>query len=248
MVEITLRNVVGYLFGLAAILAGLVFALVSVGSGLVLIIAGVLALPVVRRGLDSRLDVSFSTAAVVGLVALLTVASMGMLVASVLDGSGQSGPTGPGSEVSNVSMTAQDASPPDSGQSLDVVWNARAQSAVDPDPNDMTGYSAEEGQKYLVVRMQLTNTGSSSIEMTPALFRVLGNGVEYEYQALFGSTSGELSGVTLRSGATYDGWVAFSIPDSTTSAELIVHQDAYYQTNTTVQFEKDATMPVNVST
>ncbi|MBX0325775.1 DUF4352 domain-containing protein [Halomicroarcula sp. F13] len=246
MVEITLRNVVGYLFGLAAILAGLVFAFVSVASGVALIIAGAVALPVIRRSLDTRLDVSFSAAAVVGLVVLLTVASMGMFVAAALDGSGQSGPTGAGSDVSNVSVTAQDADPP-ATQSLNVVWNARAQSAVDPTPDDSLSYDAEEGQKYLVVRMQLTNNASSSIDLTPTLFRALSDGVEYEYQALFGSTSGDLRGVTLREGATFDGWVAFSIPEDTTSVELIVHQDAYYNERTAVQFEKDASMPVNVS-
>jgi len=245
--DITLRNIIGYLFGVGAILTGLVFALVSAASGVLLIIAGVLALPVVRSSLDDRFDLSFSTAAVVGIVVVLAIASTGALVVSTMDGS-DSGATGPGSDVSNVSMSAQNADPPSASQSLDVVWNARAQSAVDPDPNDMSSYNAEDGQKFLVVRMQLTNTGPSSVEMTPSLFRILADGVEYKYQALFGSSQGGLNDATLREGATYEGWVAFSVPDSTTSAEIIVNQEAYYQTNTTVQFEKDSSMPVNVST
>jgi len=245
--DITLRKIVAYLFGVGAILTGLLLALASAASGILLILAGALSLPAVRRSLDARLGLSFSTAAVVGIVIILGLASTGALVFAALDGS-DSGPTGPGSDVSNVSMAAEDTVSASATQRLDVAWNARAQSAVDPDAGGITTYSAEDGEKYIVVRMQLTNTGSTSIEMTPSLFRVLANGVEYEYQALFGSSQGGLSGVTLREDATYDGWVAFSVPESTTEAELIVNQDAYYQTNTAVEFEQDSSMPVNVTT
>jgi len=40
--------------------------------------------------------------------------------------------------------TAADAAPADATYALDVTWNGRAQSAVDPDPSDFSGYTAND--------------------------------------------------------------------------------------------------------
>jgi len=180
---------------------------------------------------------------VVVVIGIVVVGGIGLLA---LAGSADSGPTGPGSDVSNVSMVAADASPPDATHSLDVVWNARAQSEVDPDPSDFSAYNANEGEKFLVVRMEITNSGDTDVELTQRLFKAEADGVRYDTQSLFGSGN-SISDVTLSPGATYSGWVAFSIPSGTTDAELTVSQEAYYRENVTVAFDRNPEMPINMS-
>ncbi|WP_277540243.1 DUF4352 domain-containing protein [Haloarcula laminariae] len=242
--DITLSKVLGYLFGLLAIPVGLLFMFASVIGGGLLVLAGLIALPIVRSQLSKRGGVNISTWAAVGLVVLLTMASTGALTLTaanaIFDGTDNSTET----DVSAVSVTANDSEGPAS-QNLSVVWNARAQSAVDPNPDDGTLYNSDDGEKYLVVRMQITNQGERSVDLTPRLFRFVTGGVEYEYQALFGS-GGSLD-ATVRSGGTYDGWVAYTIPSDTTEGDLIVHQDAYVDERTQVTFEKDESLPINVS-
>ena len=126
-----------------------------------------------------------------------------------------------------------------------MTWNARAQSAVDPDTSDVSNYQAEDGNKFAVVRMQLTNAGESEIDLTPRLFRLTADGVSYDFQSLFGSGQGGLD-VALQQNASYDGWVVFEVPEDTSNAELTVNQDAYVG-NTTVRFTQDESLPVNVS-
>jgi len=44
---------------------------------------------------------------------------------------------------------------------LEIDWNARAQTSVDPDPSDFQTYDSNDGQKYLVIRVAVTNTGET---------------------------------------------------------------------------------------
>jgi hypothetical protein len=241
--DITFGAVVAYPFGVLAVLAGLGLLAVSPIAGVALLLAGLLALPVVRRVLKSRLGLGFSRGATVGLVLLLSIVAAIAVVGAALSGGGAA----PGSGVPNVSMEAASASPPNPMTTLDVRWNARAQAAADPSTGDIGTYRAEDGQKFLVTRMQITNNGDSDIDLTPQLFRVASEGAEYEYQNLFGSSAGGLSQVSLRPGGSSDGWVVFSIPNETTEGELVVNQDAYFDDNISVAFEHDPSMPINVS-
>lgn len=104
--KIRLGPLVAYAFGIGAILIGLLFALVSLGSGLLLALAGVLALPVVRRQLAMRANLEFSRWAVVGIVAILTVASTGVLVATVGTGPGFQQAENPWSDETRTSTDA----------------------------------------------------------------------------------------------------------------------------------------------
>jgi len=241
MVDITLSNIIGYVFGIIAVLSGLAYTFTSAVAAALRVAAGGVALPPVRRQLRDRAGLNFSRASVVGLVLVLSVASLGALVMAADSSDGG----GPGSEVSNVTIEAIDAEPRDATQSLNVTWNARAQSAVDPDTSDVSNYQAEDGNKFVVVRVQLTNAGENEIDLTPRLFGMTADGVGYDYQALFGSGQGGLD-VSLQQNASYDGWVVFEVPEDTSNAELTVNQDAYAE-NTTVRFTQNENLPVNVS-
>jgi len=151
-----------------------------------------------------------------------------------------------GSDSPGFGLTGDSASPSNPVTNLDVQWSAQTQSSVDPDTSDNTAYYAEDGQKFLVIHMELQNTGNKRVELTPRLFRVAIDGAEYSYQPLRGSSAGGLGQVTLQSGGSYEGWILFSIPADATEGELIVYQDALIG-EVSASFEQDTSMPVNVS-
>lgn len=111
----------------------------------------------------------------------------------------------------------------------------------------MSHYSSNDGQKFLVVRMEIENRGDGETELTPRLFQFESDGVVYDYQGLFGSSNG-LSGVSLQSGSTYRSWVVFSLPEDATQGTLRANNDAYYDETVTVSFEHDGSMPIEMGT
>lgn len=242
--NITLGSIVSYVVGVPLTLLGLLLT-IQTPLGLVPFLAGILIIPVVRRQIAERAGVEFSRGAAAGIGTFGVIAFIIIFVIVAPSGGGGSG-AAPGSDVSNVSVSAVDASPPDASTSLAVEWNSRAQSAVDPDPDDMSIYNSNEGQKFVVFRVRISNEGSEPLELTPRLFRLRSAGVEYEYQSLFGSGN-SLSGVTLNAGGSHSAWTAFSVPEDLTEAELIVYQDAYFQQNVSVSFSHNPGMPIAMS-
>jgi len=247
--EITLGSIVSYVVGIPLVLISLLLT-IQTPLGLIPLFAGLLIIPVIRRQISKRVGVNFSRGAAAGIGTFGVIACVVVLVLVAVSGGGGGAGGGteamPGDDVPDVSMTAESVSPADASTSLQVTWNARAQSAVDPDPDDLSIYNSNEGQKYLVVRMRITNAGSESLDLSPSLFRVESEDVEYEYQPLFGSGN-SLSGVTLNPGSSYSGWTAFSVPEDTTEARLFVYQDAYFQKNVSVSFSHDPEMAINMS-
>lgn len=244
--RITLRSIVAYVLGVPVAIFGVLVIFTNVVAGILFVVGGLLALPVVRRKLDASTGLEFSGGAAAAIFLVCAVAGVGTLAFSASPSDGDTA-TGPGSGVTDVSVTAQSMSPADAATQLSVTWNSRAQSAVDSDSSDLTNHQPNDGEKFVVVRMQVTNTGTSDLELTPRLFQLRADGVVYEYQVLFGSGHG-LAGVTLTPGAGYSGWTVFSVPNGTTEGSLIVNQDAYFRKNVTVQFTHNASMPINMST
>lgn len=238
--KLTLSSVLSYITGVLLIVAGAIGTLVS-PLGLISVLTGFLTVPAMRRKITARTGVELSRGLT---VAVAIVGAIVVIAAFASAGGGET--SGPGSQVSNVSASAVDADPSDPTQSLQVRYNTRAQRAVDPNQDDMTNYQSESGQKYLVVRMEIRNTGDENIDLTPRLFRFQNDGVEYEYQGLFGASQGGLQQVSLQPDATYSGWVVFSIPEETRQGEVIVYQDAYIQSQTAVSFERDSSLPIDL--
>jgi hypothetical protein len=241
--NITLGLIVSYVVGVPLALLGLLLT-IQTPLGLVPLLAGVLIIPVVRRQLAARTGVEFSRGAAAGIGTFGVIAFVVVLVIVGLSSGGGAG-GGPGADVSNVSVRAEDTTPPNASTTLSVEWNSRAQSAVDPDPDDFSTYRSDEGQKFVVIRVRVTNDGGGSVELTPRMFRLQSSGVEYEYQALFGSGN-SLSGVTVNPGGTHSAWAAFSVPEDMTEARLIVYQDAFYRQNVSVSFTHNEQMPVEM--
>lgn len=256
--DITLGKILSYLVGLSLIGLSLILLLLT-QVALIPLVLGIFVLPVVRRRMEMDVGVEVSSGAAAAFAVIGCVALVGALYAAVPADAGTGGAssgspaasatptsTGPGAGVSDVAVTTADAAPNESKTALNVTWNARAQPAVDPDPGDMSTYNANDGEKYLVVRMAIENTGDSELDLRQSLFRFANDGVIYDHQALFGAGN-SLSDVTLAPDGSYSGWVAFSIPADTTSGELQVDQDAVYPGSVAVTFEKDSSMPINMS-
>jgi hypothetical protein len=241
--NITLGLIVSYVVGVPLTLFGLLLT-IQTPLGLVPLLAGVLIIPVVRRQLAARAGIEFSRGAAAGIGTFGVIAFVVILVIVALSGGGGAGGA-PGADVSNVSVTTKNANPADSSTTLSVEWNSRAQSAVDPDPDDLSTYSSNDGQKFVVIRVRVTNEGGESAELTPRMFRLQSSGVEYEYQALFGSGN-SLSDVTVNPGGTHSAWAAFSVPEDLTEARLIIYQGAFFRQNVSVSFTHNEQMPIEM--
>lgn len=243
--KITFGWIISYLVGVPLVLFSLLLLVLSWWA-LVPLVCGLLILPFVRRQLAARFDVEFSRGAAAGLgtVGVVAVLVVMVIVAAGAIGGGGSGT--PGEDVTNVTVTAADETVADPDKSMAIVWNARAQSAVNPDPDSFTKYSADEGQKFLVVRMQVENTGDEPVEPSPRAFKLDVDGVHYDRQALFGSGH-TLGGATVTPGATHEGWIVFAIPEDATEGELVVDQEAYHREDVSVAFEHDPDMAINMS-
>lgn len=242
--NITLGSIVSYTVGVPLALLGLLQTIQQTSLGVAPLLAGLLIIPVVRRQLAARAGIEFSRGAAAGIGTFGVIAFVVVVVIVSLSGGGGAGGY-PGADVSNVSVTAENANPPDASTTLSVEWNSRAQSAVDPNTDDLSIYNSNEGQKYVVIRVTVANEGDEPVELTPRMFRLQSSGVEYEYQNLFGSGN-SLSGVTINPSGTHSAWTAFSVPEDMTEAQLIFYQDAFYRQNVSASFTHNEQMPIEM--
>jgi hypothetical protein len=238
--RVTLGSIVSYVVGIPIALFSLVLLVLS-PIALIPLALSLFIIPPIRRRITGYAGLEFSRGAVAGIGVVAVIAILGVAIAVSGGGSSQ-----PGSDVEDISVSAVDASPDAPTTSLEVVWNSRAQSSVDPDPDDLSSYSSNEGQKFVVLRAEITNMGEESLELTPQMFRLRSSNVEYEYQALFGSGN-SFSGVELNPEGSHSAWIAFSVPEGTTTAELFVDQSAFFDQTVEVQFDHDPEMAINMS-
>lgn len=241
--KITLGSVFSYFVGIGVILMSILLTIQS-PIGLVPLVTGILVLPPVRRYLESErgIELSRGITAAIGFVGIVIVL-IGIIAVA---GGGGTGEELPGSDVSDVNVNAVDSVQSGTASELNVEWNARAQSAVDPDPDDLSIYNSNEGEKYVVVRMNIRNTGTESVELTPRAFILRSDGVEYDHQGLFGSGN-SISQVTLNPEGEYSGWTVFSVPQDMSEAELITDQEAYFDQTVSTNFEYNSDMEINMS-
>lgn len=141
-------------------------------------------------------------------------------------------------------LSAEDATPDDAYTTFQTEYVGRTQKTVAPQDGS-TYYEAASGRTFLVVRLRITNVGERA-DLTPAFYDVDVGGALYSYQPLEGYPN-DLSGVTLRADATFEGWTLYSIPAEATEATLIANQRAYYSPNA-VRFSESADLTVNIPT
>ena len=139
-------------------------------------------------------------------------------------------------------LSAEDAEPDDAYTTFQTEYVGRTQDSVALQDGQRY-YEARGGRTFLVVRLQITNLDEQA-DITPAFYDIDIEGALYSYQPLDGHPN-DLSGVTLRADATFEGWTLYSIPAEATSATLVANQGAYYNPNA-VRFSELADLSVGI--
>lgn len=231
MVEITLSKVAGYVFGVLAITAGLFLSLVSLLVGLSLLLAGLLALPVVREELRDLANISVSRWGTVGIISVLIAVAMGGLVMAAL-GSGSAASVGEAAEKGNLRVTVVNY------ETLESVDTHRSDS-VDPEASALLVNVKVEhvGENKRVLPHQHTNeiVATYKGEATRSIYtgeNITAGGTDYPaYSADYTAKGGDEA----YGGTTVSGWVLFEIPPDPdpSSIEVTIHwgpQRNYEQT------------------
>jgi len=230
---------VAFFFAIGAATASILAAVLFVAGGLI-------ALPQVRSQLRAR-----GTVITTWLAAALLVTSCigGLAVYSVASTQESTQTTAGGgtatpSELA-VSFSANNTTYQNDVDRLHVAWNAEARETVDPQANDGYSYEGDADHKYIVVRVNITNTGERRIDLTQRYFRLLTDGVEYSPQHLVGGD--DLRDVTLRPDASYTTHLTFEVPRNVDSATLIANPEAYNQKRVAAVFYESSNLTVQYS-
>ncbi|ELZ05380.1 DUF4352 domain-containing protein [Natrialba aegyptia] len=127
---------------------------------------------------------------------------------------------GSGGDVPGVTLDSEDLEAEDADVSLEIAYNARVSTELGPGEHSTI---AEDGNKWVIVRMDVTNTGDAERELLAHQYILESGGETYEIVAF---DEHYLRGKTAGSGETVTGWVAFHVPVETETATLTANQDA----------------------
>lgn len=107
---------------------------------------------------------------------------------------------------------------------LNLRWNARAQQSVKNDPDDRFGSEADPGNKYVVFRLEVTNTADDVHTVDEFNFEL-----SYETADVVETVSSAINGIeeidaNIKAGGTVSGILTFILPSDATSATLQVKE------------------------
>ena len=107
-------------------------------------------------------------------------------------------------------------------------------------------FHPDDGEKFVVVRMTITNAGDRQHQLTPRLFRLEADGEVYDHENTLGPGY-NIDDVTIGPGDEYSGWTVYAVPMGTTEARLTVDRDFYLERNVSVTFTHDPDLAINMS-
>lgn len=163
----------------------------------------------------------------------LMVASVSM--ASVSGCLSDNGPSHDSSkELEPVTLLAEDSTFDSPHASLNVVYASAVAKEIPTDPPTI----ADEGMKWLFVKMGITNTGDEDYNITGGPFVV--EIEENIYGIVSGKQEWEVRGRTIEPNETISGWIVYQIPRSATSGTLIIREDISRKYS--VIFQRDTSM------
>lgn len=150
---------------------------------------------------------------VVGALLVVAVFGAGMAASGVLvqDGADETDDGFPVSALSTAS--ANEAA------NVTVRWSAEVQPRIEL-PN--ATYEAPAGERFVVVRLAVTNRGSEPRAIRSQRFVLAANGTTHANQPLNGTRY--FPPMRLDAGETRDVWTVFSVPEGATSGTLLVDQ------------------------
>jgi hypothetical protein len=158
--------------------------------------------------------------------------ALGIVTSGCLGSSAEDSPT-------DVSLSAEDSNPAVPDVSLNVSYNNTVDTEIPTEPTTV----AEDGQKWLLVRMDVTNTGTDARDLNAYQYRVVTDADQYEQ--VITKESWELRGKEATPDETVSGWVVFHIPESVTDATLTVGGG---QRNYAVAFTHDTSLDADPPT
>jgi hypothetical protein len=104
---------------------------------------------------------------------------------------------------------------------LDLQWNARSQDGTEMSPDSNAGYSADEGYKTLVFRVEFTNTTSEDVPITTKVFDGIIETPDTTEEVDRMSISARIvDEVTLKPDGETDAHMAYEIPNESKSFTL----------------------------
>jgi hypothetical protein len=121
----------------------------------------------------------------------------------------------------SVDLTAEDVSPSDTNGTLRVAYRSGgAQSKIGTNPATI----AEDGQKWLIVELSITNEGDEVHEVSPSRYVVQIDNQQYTQVITDRETSLKDIG-KLEPGGTVSGEIVYHIPEEASDATLTVRDD-----------------------
>ncbi len=126
--------------------------------------------------------------------------------------------TGGDVQTGGWNVTANSTAPSNATGALDVRWNTKRVSKVNPEGGNGV-YKPNDGTEFLLVSMNVTNSGNDSLGLRPQAFALRSNGTLRGYQPL-NDTEGFQPSV-LDSGESVSVWFVFSIDDDATNATIV---------------------------
>ncbi|WP_049985790.1 restriction endonuclease [Halobellus rufus] len=137
---------------------------------------------------------------------------------------------GDGLAVSAMSTAGENAT-------LDARWNARTTTSLEVNG---TTYDAPEGERLLLVRMNVTNTADSPTQLDQSSLALDVAGERYGHQPLDGVTGFPSAGL-FEPGESREVWTVFSVPADGESATLLTTGD------TDVRFTRESAIDVEAT-
>ncbi|WP_423744198.1 restriction endonuclease (plasmid) [Haladaptatus sp. SPP-AMP-3] len=138
-------------------------------------------------------------------------------------------------------VTANSTAPSNATGALDVRWNAKRVSKLNPESGDDGVYKPGDGKKFLLVSMNVTNTGSDSLGLRPQAFALRSNGTLHGHQPLKNTTGFQPS--VLDGGESTSVWLVFSI-DADAPNATIVTTGRLRRGHVRTEFTRDETLSV----
>lgn len=121
-------------------------------------------------------------------------------------------------QPSAVSVESENVTPPDPATTLQIAYSGETKWELETNPPTR----AEEGYKWLVVELSITNVGGELHEVSPSRYVVLVDNEMYEFVA--SDVVSSLRGKELPPGGGVIGKIPFHIPNEATAATLTVQK------------------------
>ncbi|WP_327052959.1 restriction endonuclease [Halomicrococcus gelatinilyticus] len=184
-----------------------------------------------RLPVDDLPDVSAKAVGGVVVVAVLAVVAFVVVGPTILG-------TGGNVQEQSFNVTSTSSVSGNETKALDVTWNARTTTELEPEKNVV--YQARDGQQFVVVQLNVTNTGQGTVGLRQEGFRLRANGTVHGHQPLTNASGFEVG--VLEPGKSMSTWTVFSVDEGVANATLVADGGVYG--DVAVRFQRDADLEV----